>query len=118
MNLLIIVNYGPYGTEHAYNALRIATQVLKDYKDEATVNIFLMGDAVQNALPGQQTPEGYYNIERMLKVAVSRGAKIKTCGTCEDARGIQHIEKLKGVERGTMPELSQWVAESDKVINY
>lgn len=118
MNTLIIINYAPYGTEHAYNALRIATQLLKDYKGEATVNIFLMGDAAACAVPGQDTPDGFYNIERMLKVAISRGADVKTCGTCEDARGLQNIEKIKGIKRGTMKELSQWISESDNVINY
>lgn len=33
MKTLIIINDGPYGTEKAYNALRIANQLGKDYKD-------------------------------------------------------------------------------------
>jgi len=33
MNTLIIINDAPYGTEKAYNALRIANQLLRDIEN-------------------------------------------------------------------------------------
>jgi len=69
---LIIMNDGPYGTERSYNGLRLAMSLLK--QQDVAVRVFLIGDAVQCAVSGQETPEGYYNIERMLRLVASRGA--------------------------------------------
>lgn len=117
MKILIIINDAPYGTEKAYNALRLANQLGKDH-EMAEVRIFLIADAVTCALPDQQTPNGYYNVERMIKLAVSRGAKIKICGSCAEARGLKNMAILEGAEISTMAELAQWVMESDKVITF
>ena len=68
---LFILNDGPYGNERPYNALRVAMNLAK--REEAHVKIFLMGDAVQCAIKGQETPKGFYNIERMLKFVIGRG---------------------------------------------
>lgn len=65
MKYLIILNDPPYGTERSYNGLRLAGSLAKD--EECNVYVFLMGDAVSCAVAGQTTPNGYYNIERMLK---------------------------------------------------
>jgi len=67
---LIIVNDGPYGNERSYNALRIAMNVLK--RELVKVRVFLIGDGVQCAISGQQIPQGYYNIERMMSSIVRR----------------------------------------------
>lgn len=115
MTALIIINDAPYGTENAYNALRIANQLGKDGVD---IRIFLMADAAACALAGQETPDGYYNIERMLKRSIAKGASIKICGTCASARGIKNAEFVRGAEIGSMPELSQWITESDKVLTF
>ncbi|MGM0546547.1 MAG: DsrE/DsrF/TusD sulfur relay family protein [Bacteroidota bacterium] len=115
MSTLIIINDAPYGTEKAYNAMRIANQL---GKDDVDVRIFLMADAATSALAGQDTPDGYYNIERMLKLSVAKGAKVKICGTCAAARGIKDAELVKGAEIGSMPELSKWISESEKVLTF
>ena len=66
MKSLFILNDPPYGTERCYNALRIASALMK--KDaEADVTVFLMADAVIGARAGQKTPEGYYNIEHIVE---------------------------------------------------
>lgn len=117
MKILIIINDGPYGSEKAYNALRLAIQLGKDH-ETAKVRIFLIADAVTCALPGQQTPNGYYSIERMAKLALGKGAEMKICGSCADARGLKNLPVLEGAEISTMAELAQWVVESDKVIAF
>jgi len=68
---LLIINDSPYGNERPYNALRLALNLAK--RSEASVRVFLIGDGVNCALAGQKTPEGYYNIERMLKSVARRG---------------------------------------------
>jgi uncharacterized protein involved in oxidation of intracellular sulfur len=71
MNYLFIINDGPYGNERPYNALRLALNLVK--REAAQVRVFLVGDGVQCALARQITPDGYYNIERMLKSIARRG---------------------------------------------
>jgi uncharacterized protein involved in oxidation of intracellular sulfur len=70
-NTLIIINDGPYGNERAYNALRLALNLVK--RPEAAVRLFLIGDGVACARRGQKTPDGFYNVERMLKSLARRG---------------------------------------------
>ena len=68
---LIAINDGPYGSERPYNALRLALNLVK--RTDVRVRVFPIGDGVQCAVAGQKTPEGYYNIERMVKSLAQRG---------------------------------------------
>ncbi len=77
MKILFIINDAPYGTEKAYNALRMAMSLQKEHAESGEVNIFLLADAVTCALPNQVTPNGFYNIERMLKSTIRRGGMVK-----------------------------------------
>lgn len=70
-SFLFILNDGPYGNERAYNALRLALNLIK--RPEVQVRIFMTGDGVACARRGQKTPNGYYNIERMIKSVAQRG---------------------------------------------
>src|SRR4030042_6504285 len=90
MKILFIIHDAPYGSERPYNALRMAMNIQKEHLDEE-IRIFLMADAVTCALPNQSTPQGYYNIERMLTGIVNKGGQVKLCGTCSEARGIKGI---------------------------
>ncbi len=117
MSILFILNDAPYGSEKAYNALRLANQVKKDFPD-TEVRIFLMADAVTCAIPNQITPNGYYNIERYLKGLAMKGCQIKLCGTCTDARGLSEIKFVEGAVRSNLAELSNWVISSDKVLTF
>lgn len=71
---LMIFNDPPYGTERSYNGMRLVNTLSKDKGDE--VRLFLVADAVACAKKGQQTPNGFYNMERMLKVASRQGVTI------------------------------------------
>ena len=61
MKILFILNDAPYGSEKTYNALRLAMKLQQEHAG-AEIRVFLMADAVTAALPGQTTPQGYYNI--------------------------------------------------------
>jgi len=115
--ILILINDAPYGTEKAYNALRLAMQLGKDHED-VEVRVFLMADAATCALANQNTPNGYYNVERMLKVVILKGGKVKICGSCADARGLKNAQLIEGTELSTMAELTNWVVDSDKVMTF
>ena len=115
MKILILINDAPYGTEKAYNAMRLANQLGKDH-ETVEVRIFLMADAATCAIANQNTPNGYYNIERMVKLALTKGAKVKICGSCADARGLKNATLIEGTEISTMAELTNWVVDSDKVL--
>ncbi|MDF1518617.1 MAG: DsrE family protein [Lutibacter sp.] len=117
MKILILINDAPYGTEKAYNALRLANQLGKEH-DNVEVRIFLMADAVSCAVANQNTPNGYYNIERMFKYSINKGAKLKICGSCADARGLKNIQLIEGAEISTMAEFTSWVVDSDKVLTF
>ena len=117
MSLLLILNDPPYGTERSYNGLRLAI-ALKKESPEITVNVFLIGDAVACAVSGQKTPDGYYNLERMIRALVTKKVTIKCCGTCMDARGLNEESLVSGVERGSMGDLAKWSLESDETITF
>lgn len=111
---LFILNDPPYGTERSYNGLRLAGSLIK--RDEEEVRVFLMGDAASCAKAGQQTPNGYYNIERMLRAVTNRNGKIGVCGTCMDARAITADQLAEGTSRSTLGELTDWTQWADKVL--
>ena len=117
MHTLILINDAPYGNERAYNAFRLAMALQKDHPT-VQVNVFLMADAVGCGIPNQNTPQGYYNIERMLKSVLAKGGKVRACGTCADARGIRTMQLIEGVEMSNMTELAQWSVEADKVFTF
>lgn len=115
MNVLFIINDAPYGSEKSYNALRLAMALQKDHPDTG-VRIFLMADAVTAAMTAQGTPQGYYNIERMVKSVIAKGGQIGLCGTCCEARGIKSLPLVEGTEVSTMGQLAQWTLDADKVL--
>jgi uncharacterized protein involved in oxidation of intracellular sulfur len=115
MRTLLIVNDPPYGTERVYNALRLAHALVK--RDPAhEVTVFLIADAVLAAKANQRTPEGFYNVERMLKRVLAAKGRVLLCGTCMDARGLAEAELMEGARRSTMDELAGTTVEADKVL--
>ena len=62
MEILFVINDAPYGSEKAYNALRMAMTLQREHSD-VEVRISLMADAVTCALPTQ--------IRRRVTIALS-----------------------------------------------
>ena len=110
---LFILNDPPYGTERSYNGLRLAGALAK--RDGEEVNVFLMADAASCAKKDQKVPQGYYNIEVMLRNVGRRGS-VGVCGTCMDARGISDAELTDTARRSTLEELTNWVQWADRTI--
>ncbi len=116
MKTLFILNDAPYGTEKSYNGLRLAGSLSKHEDQE--VKVFLIGDAASCAKAGQKLPQGYYNIEVMLKNITRNNAEIGVCGTCMDARGMTESELVEGAKKSTLAQLTDWTIWADKVITF
>jgi uncharacterized protein involved in oxidation of intracellular sulfur len=116
VKVLFILNDPPYGTERTYNGLRLAS-ALQKADPAGEVVVFLMADAVAAARKGQRTPEGYYNLERMLR-RVLAGAKgrVLLCGACMDARGLTEADVVEGATRSTMEALAAETVASENVL--
>ncbi|HEU4994908.1 MAG TPA: DsrE family protein [Gemmatimonadaceae bacterium] len=114
MKTLLILNDPPYGTERSYNGLRLAGALAK--RESTEVRVFLMGDAAACAKGGQKVPEGYYNLNRMIKAVALKQVTVGVCGSCMDARGIMADELVEGSRRSTLEELAEWTVWADKVI--
>jgi uncharacterized protein involved in oxidation of intracellular sulfur len=108
MKTLFILNDPPYGTERCYNALRLAHTLLTK-EPEAEFTVFLMAK-------GQKTPDGYYNMERMLKRVIAGKGAVLLCGTCMDARGMTVNDIVDGSERSTMDALADATISADRVL--
>ncbi len=114
MKVLLVLNDAPYGSERSYNGLRLALSLLK--QEGVEVRVFLMSDGVLCALRGQVTPNGYYNVERMVG-AIARGAgEVGCCGTCSDARGLTDETRAAGARPSSLEELTRWTLWADKLL--
>lgn len=113
MKALLILNDPP--SERCFNALRLA-HALRRADEGSAVAVFLMADAVLAAKASQKTPDGYHNIELMLKRVLAGEGEVLLCGTCMDARGLADTEMMPGVRRSTMDDLAAATIAADKVL--
>ena len=67
----MIINGAAYGSELPFNGLRLARTLAK--REGVEMRVFLMGDAVVSALQGQELPEGFYHLDRMVRSVGRRG---------------------------------------------
>jgi uncharacterized protein involved in oxidation of intracellular sulfur len=116
MNDLLILNDPAYGTERSYNGLRLAMSLSK--RDDVDVRVFLLGDAVSCAIAGQKTPNGYYNLDTMVRSLTRKGVAVGCCGTCMNARGITDEMLSDGAHHSSMDELTDWTVWADKVVTF
>jgi uncharacterized protein involved in oxidation of intracellular sulfur len=115
MKILFILNDPPYGTERCYNALRLANALVKN-APSIEITVFLMADAVACARKGQKTPDGFYNLERMVKRFTVGAHNVLLCSACMDARGLTDAELIEGARRSSMDELASATLAAEKVL--
>lgn len=113
MRYLFILNDPAYGTERSFNGLRLAASTGK--REGTETRVFMLGDAVTCAITNQQTPNGYYNLAKMVSV-VGRHGEVGCCGACMDARGIADEMLVEPSRRSTLDELTDWTEWADKVL--
>lgn len=117
MKILFVVNDPPYGTERSYNALRLAGALVR-HDPQPEVTVFLLADAVSCAKRGQKVPQGFYNIELMVKSVLRGGGEVLLCGTCLDARGLVEAELVEGTRRSSLDALAEQSLAADRVLTF
>jgi tRNA 2-thiouridine synthesizing protein D len=106
---------GPYISEYAEMAYKIANAALRDYN----VNIFLYMDALHIPKLGQR-PQQFPNAGKLFLNLVERGAKIRACPRCAMARGYRPedtIDYPESIKITSLYDFQKMIAESDRVIS-
>jgi len=115
--LTIILTDGPYISEYAEMAYKIASEALK----VSHVNIFLYLDAVHIAKVGQK-PSLFGNAGQLFQELAERGAEVRACARCASARGYQTEEDgscpdyHQGIKITSLYDLAEMLKNSDRVI--
>jgi tRNA 2-thiouridine synthesizing protein D len=121
--LTIVLTDGPYISEYAEIASKLAEEALKQNQ----VNIFLYLDAVH--IPKKsQNPSFFNNVSELFTGLAEKGAIIRACARCAAARGYLAEEDntlkgsnckdyLPGIKISSLYELSEMLKKSDRVIS-
>lgn len=115
--LTIILVDGPYITQYADMACKIARAALK----VCHVNIFLYLDAVHIPHKGQH-PAFFANAGAMFVELAAAGATIRACPRCASARGYITDESgecqdyIRGIKITSLYDLAEMLTKSDRVI--
>lgn len=114
--ITIILTDGPYISEYAEIAYKIAKAALKKHR----VNIFLYLDAVHIPKRGQ-TPAFFANAGDLFQELAKEGARVEACPRCANARGYHSAEGgyedyLPGIRITSLYNLAQMLLESDRVV--
>jgi tRNA 2-thiouridine synthesizing protein D len=120
--LTIVLTDGPYISEYAEIAYKLAGAALKQYK----VNIFLYLDAVQIPKKGQD-PSYFTSAGQLFSGLTEKGVVIRACARCAGARGYLPEEEIvqgsncrdyfPGIKITSLYELSEMLSKSDRVIS-
>ncbi len=120
--LTIVLTDGPYISEYAEIAYKLARAALKQYN----VNIFLYLDAVH--IPkNDQDPSFFTNAGQLFSGLAEKGVVIRACARCASARGYIPEEEIiqgnncrdyfPGIRITSLYELSEMLNKSDRVIS-
>ena len=116
--LTIILTDGPYISEYAEIAYKIAKAALK----ENHVNIFLYLDAVHIPKQGQ-SPSLFENVGKLFQELAHEGAVVRACSRCAAARGYLPstegvcLDYYNGVKITSIYDLAEMLNKSDRVIS-
>ena len=120
--LTILLTDGPYISEYAEIAYKLAVIALQQYK----VNIFLYLDAVHIPKKGQD-PSFFTNVGQLFSGLTEKGVVIRACARCAGARGYLPEEEIiqgsnckdyfPGIRITSLYELSEMLSKSDRVIS-
>lgn len=120
--LTILLTDGPYISEYAEVACKLAEEALKQYQ----VNIFLYLDAVHIPKKGQN-PSFFTSTGELFTELAEKGAVIRACARCAAARGYLAEEDtlkgsncedyLPGIKISSLYELAEMLKKSDRVIS-
>ncbi len=120
--LTIVLTDGPYISEYAEIAYKLADAALKKYN----VNIFLYLDGVHIPKKGQN-PSVFTNAGHLFSGLAEKGVIIRACARCAGARGYTPEEEIingsnckdyfPGIKITSIYELSEMLGKSDRVVS-
>ena len=115
MKHMILLNDPPYGTR-AQLQWPAHGPCAGQERPGGRDHVFLMAVRCSAPRPGRKTPDGYYNLERMLSgVCCPPMGTSCMCRTCMDARGLQGRHDLRE-QRSTMDELAEATLAATKLL--
>ena len=113
--ITIIINELPYKNDKAWNALRLAGELLNQ---DVKVKIFLLEDGVDVGKENQAAKGKEYNLEELAKKLLAKDVPFVARSTCLNVCGISKEKLIDGVVEGRMSDLANLVKESDKVLTF
>ena len=111
--LTILLNRGPYISEYADLALKVA---LKAREKGHNVNLYLYVDGPWVAHIKAQKP--YSNAGQLLRQALEKGVQVKICNRCAEARDVTAGDAIEGIPLVGLFDFTEWLRESDKVLTF
>ncbi|WP_158856774.1 DsrE family protein [Lunatibacter salilacus] len=54
----------------------------------------------------------------MLKVAINKGAQLKICVSCAEARALRNSLLVEGTELSTKADMANWMVDIDKRLTF
>jgi uncharacterized protein involved in oxidation of intracellular sulfur len=111
--VLIVLSQAPFDGDATWNALRLAGTLVD--RGEA-VRLFVMNDAIEVVRQGSTPAGAEFDLQKMLKDLLAKGARLKICTTCVNRCGIGHGEVIPEAIMATMADLASWVVESDRAL--
>jgi tRNA 2-thiouridine synthesizing protein D len=115
--LTMVLTDGPYISEYAEMAYKIAKAALKEHR----VFIFLYLDAVHIPKLGQN-PNMFANVGKLFRELAEKGAIVRACSRCAAARGYLPGDDgacpdyRNGIQITSIYDLAEMLSKSDKVI--
>jgi uncharacterized protein involved in oxidation of intracellular sulfur len=116
MDFLIILEAEPGSTERTGNALQFALTMTR--RDDVTVRLFVMGDAVAAAIANPGARDGAEVVARALRSLVMSGVALAVCDASLAARGIAEDELILGAIASPMSLLADWALAADRVVAF
>lgn len=113
--ITIIINELPYKNDKAWNALRLASELLNQ---NIKVKIFLLENGVDVGKENQDTKGKEYNLEELAKKLLAKDVPFAACSTCLKVCGISKEKLIDGIVEGHMSDLAKLVKESDKILTF
>lgn len=111
MKILIIFTREPYGNMSVdWNGLRLADSMLQAGQE---VRIFLMGDAVD-----MDRDVSDQDLPHMLEDLIAKGVAVRVCGASARDGIYKKHPYFEGTEMSSIPELAEWVIDSDRVLTF
>jgi len=111
--LTILLNRGPFVSEYADLALRLA---LKAREKGYDVNLYLYVDGVW--VPHVKEDKPYPNPGEKLRRALEKGVRVKVCNRCAEARDVVAGDIVGDIPLVGLFEFTEWLRESDKVLTF